>query len=359
MGEVTASSDQSVHVRQLSGEGRSAVAVWSLTGTADALDRLEQQCLVPGRRGRVRLIDFGPPPAESSVYVRTAAEHAELQTHGGQSVAERVRKTLDECGCIPPPHRFDVECQQAFASATTRRTARELARVCFGRLEAELLRLRDADAAEQAEGLRSLLAASSYGLRLTTPATVALYGPANVGKSSLLNRLLGYERAISEDRPGVTRDPVAGETALDGWPIRLVDTAGLRETGDVLEAAGIASGRTAVGGADVRVLVTDGRDGVPAGPAEQATLIVRHKADLWMQQAEQRDDRYARVSSLTGEGVDTLLDRIAETVRHDPPSPDAVFFVTSRQVAAARELLMQIATGDDGTAAWDDLLRPA
>ena len=75
---------------------------------------------------------------------------------------------------------------------------------------------------------------------ISSSSAVVLSGAPNVGKSSLINALVGYERAIVFAEPGTTRDVVTAGTAVDGWPIELADTAGLRESTDPLEAAGIA-----------------------------------------------------------------------------------------------------------------------
>src|SRR5690606_16577637 len=87
--------------------------------------------------------------------------------------------------------------------------------------------------------LAALVDRAPLGLHLTRPWHVALAGAPNVGKSSLLNAVLGYGRAIVFDQPGTTRDVLDAVTAIDGWPVRLTDGAGLRESVDALEAAGV------------------------------------------------------------------------------------------------------------------------
>src|SRR5204862_6671180 len=83
--------------------------------------------------------------------------------------------------------------------------------------------------------MRTLLATADRGRVLREGLRVVIYGPTNAGKSSLLNRLLGYERAIVSERPGTTRDTIEEVINLHGIPIRLLDTAGLRESGDAIE----------------------------------------------------------------------------------------------------------------------------
>ena len=117
---------------------------------------------------------------------------------------------------------------------------------------------------------------------------MAIAGRPNVGKSSLLNALLGEERAIVTDLPGTTRDAVAEEVLLDGIPVRLVDTAGLGRAGDELEALGMARSRREIARADLTLLVLDGSEPLTIQDAETAREVAEqgrgvtaiNKADL-------------------------------------------------------------------------------
>jgi tRNA modification GTPase len=116
---------------------------------------------------------------------------------------------------------------------------------------------------------------------------VAIVGRPNVGKSSLLNRLCRRERAIVTDLPGTTRDLLESEVVLQGVPLTLLDTAGIRDTGDRVEALGIARSREALAGADAVLLLFDLTEGWTAAdqglrelvPAGTALLVVGNKAD--------------------------------------------------------------------------------
>ncbi len=88
--------------------------------------------------------------------------------------------------------------------------------------------------------LDAVLRWTDLGTHLATPWRVVLAGAPNVGKSSLINALLGYGRAIVFDQPGTTRDVVTADAAIEGWPITLADTAGLHDASDATESAGIA-----------------------------------------------------------------------------------------------------------------------
>src|SRR5205814_9029049 len=140
------------------------------------------------------------------------------------------------------------------ARAPTLRAAEVLVEQQLGALEGEvtraLARLPD-DPAGASDVVDALVRRAVVGLRLVSGWTVALAGRPNVGKSRLLNALAGYRRAIVDPSPGTTRDVVTVRTALDGWPVELADTAGLRAPGDPLEAAGIALARARQRDADL------------------------------------------------------------------------------------------------------------
>ncbi|MBC8876190.1 MAG: 50S ribosome-binding GTPase [Planctomycetes bacterium] len=154
-----------------------------------------------------------------------------------------------------------AEARIALAAARTERTAAILLAQYRGALEAELtaivalLENEETDAA--ADRLRRLERYADFGKHLTTPWRVVLTGHANVGKSSLINAILGYERSIVFEQPGTTRDVVTATTAIDGWPVELADTAGLREGGDAVESAGVRLARERLAAADVVVAVFD------------------------------------------------------------------------------------------------------
>ncbi len=177
--------------------------------------------------------------------------------------------------------------------------------------------------AELREGVARLLATAPAGERLRAGALVVLAGPPNVGKSSLFNALLGSDRAIVTATPGTTRDAIEAGTEFLGWPIRLVDTAGLRESEDEAERLGVGFSRRYVEGADVVVECDDGsggeagrqNDSGAAGPrgslagmtlARGRTIHVFTKADLAAAPPTSGPDSALRTSALTGEGLDAL-----------------------------------------------------
>jgi tRNA modification GTPase len=145
---------------------------------------------------------------------------------------------------------------------------------------------------------------------------VVVAGPPNVGKSSLLNAIAGEERAIVTDVPGTTRDHIEVPLALDGVPVLLTDTAGLRETGDEVEAIGVARAERLVEGADVLVWL-----GEPAeGPPHPQLIRVHAKSDLRGEPPEGS----IGVSAVTGEGLKPLLERIGEEAKSVLPDEGAI-----------------------------------
>ena len=168
---------------------------------------------------------------------------------------------------------------------------------------------------EVASGITRLLATADRGRILREGARTVLAGAPNAGKSSLLNRLLGCERAIVSAVPGTTRDTIEEVISLQGIPLRLVDTAGLREVEDAVEREGVARTRRMVENADLILEVVDaseplnGRMAVP-GETGVRFLLVLNKADLGIHSSWNGSEGVA-VSCLTGQGMDDLTAAMA------------------------------------------------
>lgn len=149
--------------------------------------------------------------------------------------------------------------------------------------------------------LRVEAAGARAAERLRDGFEVAIIGRPNTGKSTLLNALAGREAAITSEYAGTTRDVIEVRMDLDGLPVTLLDTAGLRETSDAVERIGIDRARSRAESADLRVFLLD-KDGLPDGeqPGPE-DIVLRGKADLWE----------GDISGQTGQGLETLVNRIA------------------------------------------------
>ena len=166
------------------------------------------------------------------------------------------------------------------------------------------------------QALLNLVADGERGDALRSGLRVALVGRPNVGKSSLLNRLSRRERAIVTELPGTTRDLLESEIVLEGVPITLLDTAGIRSTEDVVEQMGIARSEQALASADLVLLVIDAQQGWT--PNDQALLeripqavprlVVANKRDLLEANAPAEAD--VLLSAISGEGEDQLVEAL-------------------------------------------------
>jgi tRNA modification GTPase len=156
-----------------------------------------------------------------------------------------------------------------------------------------------------------LLDTAAQGRVLREGVRTVIYGAPNVGKSSLLNRLLGYERAIVSARPGTTRDVIEEVINLRGIPLRLMDTAGVRESSDEIEREGIERTHRALERADLVLHVADahGRCDSSFPSGSNRNVPVLNKTDLGEHESW-HDVQAVRVSCETGEGFDALADAI-------------------------------------------------
>ena len=250
------------------------------------------------------------------------------------------------------------------AKATTARAAAILLDQSSGTLRTPLERLLTLDQTALTEQLSKLLSWSNFGIHLTQPWRVVLAGRPNVGKSTLINELLGYTRSIVFDQPGTTRDVVTGGTAFEGWPFQLADTAGIRTTDDELEHAGIQRARRTVESANLVCLLLDMSrpptledrellDEFTLSPGPQnkpPTIIIAHKADLPYQWSSSLPDNALPeaalpVSSTTRTGVEELITQIVKTLIPEIPEPRTAIPISQRQVSWLDEALRAATDG--------------
>jgi tRNA modification GTPase len=192
----------------------------------------------------------------------------------------------------------------------------------------EVLERRDTREAERL--LSELMRYAGVGRHLTRPWKVVFAGPPNVGKSSLINALAGYERCVVSPTPGTTRDVVTTVIALDGWLIELDDTAGLRETDHALEQQGILRAIEAGVAADLLIWVFDASTPPVWADVPSPTpppLYVINKIDLPATWDLTKAEPALHVSAVTGAGLDALCQKITQAlVPHPPPAGQAVPF---------------------------------
>ena len=168
------------------------------------------------------------------------------------------------------------------------------------------------------QSIGQLLKTAEQGRILREGVRTVIFGSPNAGKSSLLNKLLGYERAIVSDVEGTTRDTVEEVLNLEGIPVRLIDTAGMRETQDVIEQQGVARTRNQVANADLILEVIDGSEPSAHRLTDEEIngrhhILVINKADLEIHSNWQACDG-VMISCSNDEGLDDLIRKITEVL---------------------------------------------
>jgi tRNA modification GTPase len=363
------------YVVLLTPEGRGAVATLLVAGprATELVDDLF--CSAAGRRleefppGRIVYGRFRDADGEELIVCRRAEDEVEVHCHGGAAATARWIDALVERGAQRVDWREWLDRRQiagrcgdpltvsaaiALAEARTRRAASILLDQFNGALRREIDAVATALAAHDISNvqqrLRTLAGRAHLGLHLTRSFQVVLAGRPNVGKSSLINALVGYQRAIVFDQPGTTRDVVTALTAIDGWPVELSDTAGIRASSEPLEIEGVQRARARVASADAIALVFDASRAWTADDAAlladyPAALVVHNKCDLL---AAARDSRPAGIltSAVTGEGFDRLLADLANRLAPAAPPLGAPVPFTREQFLEIETALDAIGRGD-------------
>jgi tRNA modification GTPase len=346
---ATASGRAAIGVLRVSGP-QAAALCRALTGRSPPPPRRASlRRLVDPRSGEAiddGLVIWFPGPASY-----TGEDLLELQHHGGLAVSAALLAACLTLPSVRPAEpgeltrrafmagRLDLTQVEAVADlvdATTRAQARQALRQLDGELGRLCERWRDmlleALAAAEAEidfapdqdlpvgltaglvgiaravrgELAQALASARAGERLREGLVVAVTGAPNVGKSTLVNLLAKREVAIVTAIPGTTRDVIEVAIEIDGLPVTLLDTAGLRDTADPVEAEGVARARRRAADADLRLWLVEPGEACPQADAD--TLVVRGKADLLVGPS---DGGLLAISCLTGTGIDELLDVLA------------------------------------------------
>ncbi len=364
---------------------------------------------VLGKLPQPRLASFGPfrdrqgETVDQGLALYFPAPHSytgeavlELQGHGGPVVMQALLSACVDAGArIAEPGEFtrraflegklDLAQAEAVADlidAASREAARSALRslsgefsAAIGALQARLVELRavteamldfpeeevdalhreDAAArlAQARQSLGEVLAKSRRGSLLRGGIHVVLAGRPNVGKSSLLNRLAGEERAIVTPIPGTTRDALREPILIEGVPVVVVDTAGLRESRDEIERLGMQRTRQELDRADLVIAVFEanrGRDALQDLPAAPARIDVYNKIDLAPGFAPPADA--LGVSAKTGAGLEALRQRILEVAGWSTGG-EPVFLARERHLRALDRASAHLAAAAGETARWE------
>ena len=330
------------------------------------------------------LVLWFPAPASF-----TGEDVLELQVHGGRAVIAALLDALTGMPGLRPAEpgefsrraflngRLDLTASEGLADlvdAETRAQARQALRQLDGalgrlyggwretllgalaRLEAEidfapeedvpdgLVELVRQDVRRLSAEISTHLADGHRGERLRAGLTVAVLGPPNAGKSSLVNRLARRDVAIVTPLPGTTRDVLEVHLDLAGYPVTLLDTAGLREATDLIEAEGVCRARARAAHADVRLSMFDGAvwpalDPTTLGLIDELAVVVVNKCDLaTLPESLSVAGRPALpVSCLTGQGIPELLASLAERARGLLASGEEPLLTRARYRAALED----------------------
>ena len=179
---------------------------------------------------------------------------------------------------------------------------------------------------------KNLVASYEEGRLFNHGARVVIYGNPNVGKSTLLNALIGKDRAITSDMPGTTRDTVDADIVLGGIPVTLIDTAGIRSASSGVESAGIKRSYDEIKNADILINVVTSEDGVAEKTQTKNTVIVFNKIDLVVPSKKMTD--IIPVSALLGDGIAGLKNTIKEKLISKNTRDSDIVLTTRRQEIA-------------------------
>lgn len=306
--------------------------------------------------------------SEEVVVCRREHDRVEVHCHGGRAAAKAIVRSLLAQGCSEVPWQaiaeyglsdaVAAEAIVALPQARTERTAAILLdqfRGAMSQATREIMHLLEQNELKRARSqLESVRRLGRLGLHLIWPFRVVLAGPTNVGKSSLINVLLGYERAIVFDTPGTTRDVVSATTAIDGWPVELADTAGLRQNARGPERAGVYLAHQQLKSADLVVLVFDATE--PWTDDLQRLIDFRPDALLVHNKCERIStplvDRPSglETSALTGEGIEMLSQAISQRLVPEPPPPGSPVPFNERQLSVFEAALRHLDEGNANSA---------
>lgn len=269
-----------------------------------------------------------------------AGEYAEICTHGGVRIAQRVLLLLQRLGAniveAEPflrriegdANEIEHDIDRALLKSRSRRMTQWLLaqRRILPAFLKDLQKLTREDRFEFHQRTYT-------SIRLLEGMSVAIVGPPNAGKSTLANRLIGHDRVITSNVPGTTRDWVNETVLIQGWPINLTDTAGVRATDCAIEGEAIRRGIGTAAGADVVIILLDACASQSTQshnlaavmnilPAKTERMVVYNKCDLAPTVKPSEHSNAIMISAATGEGVEALEARIAAALHLERLSDD-------------------------------------
>ena len=341
----------------------------------------------------------------------TGEDMVEIHCHGGMIVTKQILDLLLKNGAQPAePGEFskraflngkmDVSQAEAVSeliSSLSEKSAKMSMRQLSGELGSKVSKMQDeltdvlasihtalaypeedleesiiSDAIEKSDSLldeiRSLIDSFKRGKLMREGAKVAIAGKPNVGKSSLLNAILGEQRAIVTHIPGTTRDVISEYYNIRGLTIQLVDTAGIRKTDDIVEKIGVERSIEALNTADITLLIFDASKELSEQDVEIAlkaksqgeVIAVLNKSDLEPKlSAKEISDKLNLephlISAKTGEGVDALLDEMYVSIMSDDALAEGVTITNARHAAALKEAASALESAKEGAELGVDL----
>ncbi|MES0370950.1 MAG: tRNA uridine-5-carboxymethylaminomethyl(34) synthesis GTPase MnmE [Mariprofundaceae bacterium] len=294
-----------------------------------------------------RIFDLGAGPAEPGEFTRRAVENGKMNL----SQAEAVVACID-AATVRAAKQAQRHLQGEFGSRIeglmhqlTGAVAHVEACLDFPEEDIPVLLFEEIRAQVTQElvlPVDRLLASAAFGERLFDGATVAIIGAPNVGKSSLLNLLSGRDRAIVSETPGTTRDVLEVDFEVDGIPVRLADTAGIRSSDDLIEQEGIRRAEAAADEADVVLFVADSK--------RSDTWAIEHHVDIKLMNKSDLSDAdapegFLPVSVKQGVGLDALHSRLAELLGSMDVEEESVMVTHARHRKALTDALDYVERG--------------
>ncbi|MFV2030581.1 tRNA uridine-5-carboxymethylaminomethyl(34) synthesis GTPase MnmE [Neisseria sp. S1] len=300
-----------------------------------------------------RCLELGAKMAEPGEFTKRAFLNGKLDLAQAESVADLIDASSQSAARMALRSLKGAFSEHIHELVDGLITLRMLVEATLDFPEEDIDFLEAADAKGKLAGLQAqlqtVLASATQGAILREGMNVVLVGAPNVGKSSLLNALAGDEVAIVTDIAGTTRDTVREQITLDGVPIHIIDTAGLRETDDVVERIGIERSRKAVQEADIALILLDPREGINATtraileslPGSLKKIEIHNKIDLSGDSASVSDgidtlsgaDTVIKISAKHKQGLDLLKQALLKQVGWQGES-ESLFLARSRHLNA-------------------------